>query len=122
MKTVSSFWTLLSSLIISIGAGHGVAPIVLIQFSMIFKFSDTDQIWLLPVLIFFVGQISLIVSLFTERKKRYYYFGGSLIVFIGIIILVFIGRQDYSSEIPTLITMIPFTILVVKSLKTKAIK
>ncbi|MEQ9091758.1 MAG: hypothetical protein RIE52_11745 [Balneola sp.] len=115
-ESLHPFWTLISTLIISIGAGHGVAPVVVIQFFMIFNFNETDQIWFIPTIIFFFGQALLLTSLFTEKRKKVYYFTGSGVILSGILFLIFIGMEDYSSEIPTLITMVPFLSLVIISL------
>ncbi len=115
-ESLHPFWTLISTLIISIGAGHGVAPVVVIQFFMIFNFNETDQIWFIPTIIFFFGQALLLTSLFTEKRKNVYYFTGSGVILSGILFLIFIGMEDYSSEIPTLITMVPFLSLVIISL------
>ncbi|XWN36944.1 MAG: hypothetical protein ROO71_13395 [Balneola sp.] len=111
-ESLHPFWTLISTLIISIGAGHGVAPIVMIQFWFVISFSTASEIWLLPVLLFSLGQITLIISIFVGKNKKYYYFGGSFVIFIGVLSLILLGLEDYNSELPTLITMIPFTILV----------
>lgn len=115
-ESLHPLWTLISTLIVSIGAGHGVAPIVIIQLFLIFNFNQTDQVWLIPGILFFVGQGLLLFSFFNKKRKKTYYFVGSGIVFIGIILLIRLGMEDYSSEIPTLITMLPFMSLVIISL------
>jgi hypothetical protein len=114
-----TFWILLSTFIISIGAGHGVAPMVMIQF---WTLTNTEsETWLLSTILFSSAQLALILSIFrtTDILKKLFVTGGITISIIGIGSLINIGLEDYNSAIPTYVTAIPFAILVVKQLLYK---
>jgi len=111
-----SFWILLSTFIVSIGAGHGVAPIVIIQF---WTFTNTgSDIWILSTILFSSGQLALVLSFIrtTEMLKKLFVISGIIITMAGIGSLINIGLKDYNSAIPTFFTSVPFALLVLKQL------
>jgi len=97
-----SLWTLISTMVISVGAGHGVAPIGLIQIWTILGLENSDVIWTSPVLLFSIAQLFLVLSLFSKNRKKnsYYYIIGVLITITGIVSLTLIGLKDNNSAIP----------------------
>lgn len=105
---------ILSTLIISVGAGHGLAPLFLIQSWYIFSIPDISDTWRMPFLFFSLGQFSLIICLFTpfSRFANLFYYCGLALISCGILSFISIGMEEAGSFIVTLVTVIPFFFLV----------
>jgi hypothetical protein len=100
-------WTLISNLLIIVGIGHGVSPVFLSEFMLpfeigkdfkftLFGYGGNDNAVLSGEIIFFLGQVLLLVYLFLKRKvfiwlslailwfglfPLFYDFGGIMLLF-----------------------------------------
>lgn len=108
---------ILSTMIISVGAGHGVAPLFIIQFWLLKAlagFFELHEMWFLPFILFSAGQLSLFICLFKKLDNLIigFYYGGIGIIICGIISFMYIGLEDGAGFIITIISMVPFLALV----------
>lgn len=109
---IGTVYTALSTLIITIGGGHGIMPMLLLQLWSLSDFQNESEEYVICSILFFVGQILIICSGWSNQKhQKTTFLSGVTIVCIGILFLYFISDAGPF----TLISSIPFFIFAVST-------
>ena len=111
-------WLLVSQFIITIGAGHGIAPMGLVEFiglSSIVGLDDTfrsiDPVFLGLVCFTLGGQVAILISLFSRRAnlKRAFAMIGPILLWLPLLVFAYNTRNDSYTAV-LWITVIPLFI------------
>ena len=109
---LSTIFTSLSTLIIIIGGGHGIMPMLLLQLWSLSDIQNESEEYVICSILFLVGQILIIGSGWSNQKhQKTTFISGVTIVCIGILLLYLIS----DAGLFTLISSIPFIILAVST-------
>lgn len=105
---LSTIFTSLSTLIITIGGGHGIVPMLFIQLRLLSDFQNEKEEFVICSLLFLVGQVLIIISGWAKKTyQKTTFILGITSVSIGILFLYL--KSD--AGLFTLISSIPFIIL-----------
>lgn len=105
---LGSIYIALSTLVISIASGHGIVPMLFIQFWSLSDVQNEKEEFVICSLLFLVGQILIIISGWAKKNyQKTTFILGITSVSIGILFLYL--KSD--AGLFTLISSIPFIIL-----------
>ncbi len=109
---LGTIYTTISTLIISIGGGHGIVSMLFIQLWSLSDIKNEKEEFVMCSILFLVGQILIIGSGWTKKKyQKTIFIIGITAVSLGILSLFLLS----DAGLFTLISSIPFIILAVST-------